>query len=59
MREKYIQEKNAQKAKELEVHHYNRVVNQEDSFSQNESGGVRKSGSRSRFLRNNKSKEAI
>ena len=33
MREKYIQEKNAQKAKEIEVHNYNRVVNQEDSFS--------------------------
>jgi len=34
-------------------------MTQEDSFSQNESGGIRRSGSRSRFLKKNKSKEAI
>lgn len=35
------------------------MTGQEDSFSGNESGGVRKSGSRSRFLKKVKSKEVI
>ena len=43
----------------MEVSNYNRVLTQDDSLSQNESGGVRRSGSRSRFLKKNKSKEAF
>ena len=43
----------------MEVSNYNRVITQEDNLSGNESGGVRRSGSRSRFLKKNKSKDAF